>query len=144
MTAFLTVAKGGALKGIKTWAMLLKIVLPVYILVVLIKYSPLMPFLTELFAPAMALLHMPGEAAAPIIAGILSDEYGCIAAMRGFSFDAVTVTTIAMVNLCFHSIPVESAINGRIGFAVWRIILFRFCLAVLVGLAVSRLAAVLL
>jgi hypothetical protein len=103
-----------------------------------------MPLLTGLFAPAMGFLNMPGEAAAPIIAGILSDEYGCIAAMGGFSFDAITITTIAMINLCFHSIPVESAINSRIGFAVWKIILFRFCLAVLVGLAVSRLGGILL
>ena len=144
MTGFLIVTKDGALKGLKTWIMLLKIMLPVYIVVVLIKYSPLMPLLTDLFSPVMGFLNMPGEAAAPIIAGILSDEYGCIAAMQGFSFGAVAVTTIAMINLCFHSIPVESAINGRIGFAVWKIILFRLCLAVLVGLAVSRLGGVLL
>jgi hypothetical protein len=144
MTAFLIVARDGALKGLKTGLMLLKIMLPVYILVVLIKYSPLMPFLVDLFAPAMALLDMPGEAATPIIAGILSDEYGCIAAMQGFSFSAAVVTTIAMVNLCFHSIPVESAINSRIGFAVWQIILFRFCLAVVVGLVVSWLGGLFL
>ncbi|MDR2355074.1 MAG: hypothetical protein LBE16_02650 [Clostridiales Family XIII bacterium] len=143
MTALLAVAGNGALKGLKTWALLLKIVLPVYIAVILIKHSPLMPFLTELFAPAMGFLNMPGEAAAPIIAGILSDEYGCIAAMGGFHFGAVAVTTIAMINLCFHSIPVESAINRKIGFAVWRIALFRLCLAVLVGLAVSRLGVLL-
>jgi hypothetical protein len=144
MTAFLRVVGIGAVKGIKTGGMLLRIMLPVEVLVVLIKYSPLMPLLTDLFTPAMAVLRLPGEAAAPLIAGILSDEYGCIAAMRGFSFSAVAATTIAMVNLCFHSIPVESAINGRIGFAVWRIILFRFCLAVLVGLAASRLGGLLL
>jgi hypothetical protein len=144
MTAFLRVAGTGTVKGLKTGGMLLKIVLPVYVLVVLVKHSPLMPLWTGLFAPVMGFLLLPGEAAAPIIVGILSDEYGCIAAMRGFSFDAAAATTIAMVNLCFHSIPVESAINARIGFAVWRIILFRFCLAVLIGLAVSRLGGVLL
>ncbi|MDR2770438.1 MAG: hypothetical protein LBB57_00195, partial [Clostridiales Family XIII bacterium] len=115
MTDFLAVAKTGALKGLKTWVMLLQIMLPVYILVVLIKYSPLMPFLADLFAPAMSFLKLTGEAAAPIIVGVLSDEYGCIAAMQGFSFSAAAVTTIAMINLCFHSIPAESAINGRIG-----------------------------
>jgi hypothetical protein len=144
MSGLLVVVGSGAAKGAKTGLMLLRVMLPVYIAVVLIKYSPLMPFLVDTFAPVMGFLNMPGEAAAPIIAGVLSDEYGCIAAMRGFSFSAAAITTIAMVNLCFHSIPVESAINGQIGFAVWRIILFRFCLAVAVGLAVSRLAAVLL
>jgi hypothetical protein len=143
MTAFLHIAGTGAVKGLKTGVMLLKIMLPVYIAVILVKYSPFMPILTDWFAPVMGILRLPGEAAAPIIAGILSDEYGCIAAMRGFSFGAGAATTIAMVDLCFHSIPVESAINGRIGFAVWRVILFRFCLAVLVGLAVSRLEGVL-
>jgi hypothetical protein len=98
--------------------------------------------MVEMFAPVMGFLNLPGEAAAPVIAGVFSDEYGCIAAMRGFSFDATAVTTIAMVNLCFHAVPVESAINRQIGFAVWQIILFRFCLAVAVGLLVSRLATV--
>ncbi|MDR1247093.1 MAG: hypothetical protein LBK57_08715 [Clostridiales Family XIII bacterium] len=144
MTGLLGAVGNGAGKGLKTGLMLLRVMLPVYIAVVLIKYSPLMPLLLDAFAPVMGFLNMPGEAAAPIIAGVLSDEYGCIAAMRGFSFNAATVTTIAMVNLCFHSIPVESAINGQIGFAVWKIVLFRFCLAVTVGLTVSRLAGVLL
>jgi hypothetical protein len=141
---FIAIVGSGAFKGLKTGLMLLKIMLPVYIAVVLLKYSPLMPFLVDAFTPVMGFFRLPGEAAAPIIAGILSDEYGCIAAMKGFSFDATAATTIAMFDLCFHSIPVESAINLRIGFPVWKIILFRFCLAVAVGLTVSRLAAVVL
>jgi spore maturation protein SpmB len=144
MTDVLSLAGNGALRGLKTGLMLLRVMLPVYIAVVLIKYSPLMPFITELFAPVMSFLNLPGEAAAPIIAGVFSDEYACIAARRGFSFDAAAVTTIAMFDLCFHSIPVESAINKQIGFAVWKIALFRLCLAVAVGLLVSRLAEVML
>jgi spore maturation protein SpmB len=144
MSDLLVAVGSGAVKGAKTGFMLLKVMLPVYIAVVLIKYSPIMPFLVDIFTPVMGFLDMPGEAAAPIIAGVLADEYGCIAAMRGFSFNAAALTTIAMVNLCFHSIPVESAINAQIGFSVWKIVLFRLCLAVAVGLAVSRLAAVIL
>jgi spore maturation protein SpmB len=144
MTGVLTLVGSGALKGLKTGLMLLKVMLPVYIIVVLLKYSPLMPFITDLFEPVMGFLNLPGEAAAPIIAGVFADEYGCIAAMRSFSFNAAAITTIAMVNLFFHSIPVESAINRQIGFAVWQIALFRLFMAVAVGLTVSRLAAVIL
>ncbi|MDR3295674.1 MAG: hypothetical protein LBT26_07610 [Clostridiales Family XIII bacterium] len=144
MPYLLIVVKDGAVKGFKTGGMLLRIMLPVYIAVVLIKYSPLMPFLTDLFAPAMGLFRMPGEAAAPLIFGFFSDEYGAIAAIRGFSFSTATVTTIAMMNLCLHSIPVESAINRKIGFPVWRIILFRIFLAVGVGFLTAWLGGLFL
>jgi spore maturation protein SpmB len=141
---FLAVAGSGAIKGLKTGAMLLRIMIPVYIAVVLLKHSPLMGFLEGLFAPAMALFDMPGQAAAPIIAGFFSDEYGAVAAMRGFTFSAATATTIAMMNLCMHAIPVETAINRKIGFPAGRIIVFRIALAFGVGLLTARLGAVLL
>ena len=144
MTGFLGVVGGGAIKGLKTGVMLLKVMIPVYVCVVLLKYSPLMPLLEDFFGPATALFGMPGQAAAPVIAGFFSDEYAAVAAMGGFTFSAATITTIAMINLCMHSIPVETAVNRKIGFPAGRIILFRVVLALGVGLLTSRLGELLL
>ena len=49
MSIFFVAVKDGAIKGVKTGVMLLKIMIPIYLLVVLIKYSPIMPWLEKLF-----------------------------------------------------------------------------------------------
>jgi hypothetical protein len=49
-----------------------------------------------------------------------------------------------MINLCMHSIPVETAVNRKIGFPAGRIIAFRIALGFGVGLLTARLGSVLL
>src|SRR5690554_2301259 len=107
--------KDGFIKALKTTATLMKVVLPVYAIVVLLKYSPVMPFLENFFQPSMRIFNLPGEAVVPLITGVFTDEYGTIAATRQFDFDTLQITTIAMICLVFHSIPVEYALSRKIG-----------------------------
>lgn len=144
MNKFLTAVKDGTIKGLKTGGMLLKIMLPIYILVVILKYSPVMPFLEDLAAPTMRVFNMPADAVVPIITGAFTDEYATVAAIGGFSFSTATVTTIAMIVLCFHSIPVETAVAQKIGFPAWRIMLFRLFLAIAVGVLTGILGRIFL
>ncbi|MDR0356998.1 MAG: hypothetical protein LBH63_01275 [Clostridiales Family XIII bacterium] len=129
--------RDGLIKGLKTGLMLLKIMLPVYLATVLLKYTPVMPFLERAAAPAMKLFHLPPEAALPIVAGVFSDEYGAVAALRGFDFGGAAVTTVAMIVLCFHSIPVETALARKIGFAAGKVAAYRMFLAIATGMAVG-------
>jgi len=144
MKKFFLAVRTGAFKGLKTGLMLLKIMLPIYVLVVLLKYSPVMPWLQEGFAPVMKLFNLPGDAAVAVITGFFTDEYGCVAAMSGFSFSAASITTIAMVTLMAHSIPVESAVAQKIGFPAGWLIIYRAFMAVLVGIFIGWLGGVLL
>ena len=114
--------------------MLLRIMLPVYLIVVLLKHSPVMPFLENALAPVMEIFSLPGEGALPIVSGIFSDEYGVVAAMRGFSFTRAEISTIAMMTLCFHSLPIEIAVGQKIGFKQQYFFPFRLCLCVLTGI----------
>lgn len=142
MDIFLKALKDGTIKGFKTGAMLLKIVLPIYLIVVLIKYSPIMPWLQTFFEPGMGLFNLPGDAIVPIITGIFTDEYGVIAAMRSFDFTMAQITTIAMIALTAHSLPVESALAQKIGFPPVKILLFRIVAAIFIGLLVGWLGGV--
>lgn len=142
MNIFMTAVKDGTIKGLKTGLMLLKIMLPVYFVVVIIKYSPIMPWLQNFFEPSMGLFRLPGNAIVPIITGVFTDEYGVIAAMRSFDFSMAQITTIAMIILTVHSLPVESAIAQKIGFPPVRIALFRIVLAILIGLLVGWLGGI--
>ncbi len=143
MNQFAATVKDGAIKGIRTAFMLLKIVLPIYALVVVIKYSPIMPFLQDIFAPAMRFFQLPGNAIVPLIAGFFTDEYGTIAAMSTFDYTTGEITTIAMISLVAHSMPVESALAQKIGMSAWKFAAFRILSAVAVGLLIGRIGGLL-
>ncbi|MDR1953561.1 MAG: nucleoside recognition domain-containing protein [Clostridiales Family XIII bacterium] len=134
--------KDGAIKGLKTGWMLIRIMLPVYIAVVFLKYTPVMPFLERTLEPVMKLFRLPANAALPIVAGIFSDEYAVVAALEGFDFSKAAITTIAMIALCFHSIPVETVLARKIGFAPGGVAAYRFILAIVTGIAVGFLGSV--
>lgn len=137
MYLFAATIRDGAIKGIKTALMLLKIVLPIYAIVVLIKYSPVMPFLQNLFSPAMKFFHLPGGGIVPLITGFFTDEYSTIAVMSTLNFTTAEITTIAMFVLVAHSIPVESAIAQKIGMSAAKFAVFRILSAIAVGLLVG-------
>lgn len=137
MNQFATAIKDGAIKGVKTAAMLLKIVLPVYAIVVVIKYSPIMTFLQDLFSPAMTFFHLPGSGIVPLLTGFFTDEYSTIAVMSTFHYTTAEITTIAMVVLVAHSMPVEAAIVQKIGLSAARFAVYRILSAIVVGLLVG-------
>lgn len=143
MNLFAATVRDGAIKGVKTAAMLLKIVLPIYAAVVLLKYSPVMTFLQDLFSPAMKYFHLPGNGIVPIIAGFFTDEYGVIAAMSTFDYTTAEITTIAMFTLMAHSIPVESAIAQKIGLSAVKFTAFRILSAIVVGMLVGWIGGLL-
>lgn len=132
-----TAIKDGIIKGLKTAAMLLKIVLPVYAIVVLVKYSPILPFLQNLFSPSMKFFNLPGDAIVPLITGMFTDEYSTIAVMSTFQFTTAQITTIAMIVLVAHSLPVEAVIAQKIGLSAAKYSTFRILSAVIIGLLVG-------
>jgi hypothetical protein len=144
MKIFFPAVLAGFVKSLKTAVMLLKIMIPIYLAVVVLRHTVLFDFLAEKSAPAMRLFGLPGDAVVPIIAGVFSDEYAVVAAMSGFSFDKAALTTIAMIALCFHSLPVETAVTQKIGMPAWKIMAFRLGLAVLTGLFVGFLGGIFL
>lgn len=144
MQLLVTAIKDGTIKGFKTAAMMLKIVIPVYIIVVLLKYSPVMAFLENTFSPAMKFFHLPGDAIVPLITGFFTDEYSTIAAMSNFDFTTAQITTIAMIVLVAHSMPVEAAIAQKIGLSAAKFSVFRIVGAILVGLLIGWIGGLIL
>jgi hypothetical protein len=144
MNLFIKAIKDGIIKGVKTAFMLLKIVLPVYAVVVLIKYSPIMPFLQNLFSPAMKFFHLPGNGVVPLITGMFTDEYSTIAVMSTFNFTTAEITTIAMFVLVAHSMPVEAAIAQKIGLSAVKFSIFRIFSAIGVGILMGWIGGLIL
>ncbi len=129
----------GCIKGVKTAFFLLKIIVPVFILVTLLKYSFLMPLLQEALGPVMAIFNLPADAGVPIVTGFFADEYAASTAMRSFEFGVGASTTIAMIIIVAHSLPVELAIAKKIGLPGFGFLVFRIVAAALIGIAVGWL-----
>lgn len=144
MRKFFTAIKDGIIKGLKTVLMLLKILIPIYLIVVLIKYSPVMPWLENVAAPVMKIFRLPPEAAVPVVTGLFSDEYGVVAALGGFNFSMAAITTIAMITLAAHSLPVEAAVAQKIGLPTVAMVLMRIGTAIFTGVFVGWLGGVFL
>ncbi len=142
MKVLISIVKDGMLKAIKTGLMLFKIMIPIYILVVILKYSPIMGWLSNIFEPVMKIFNLPAEASVPIITGIFTDEYGVVAGINSFDFSASAITTIAMISLMAHSLPVESALAQKIGYPAGKIILLRVTMAIITGIIVGWIGGV--
>jgi hypothetical protein len=132
-----TAIKTGFIKALKTAFMLLKIVLPIYALVVIFRYTPGMTLLQDLFSPAMKLFNLPGDAIMPIITGFFTDEYGSIAVMSQLNLSMAQITTVAMIVLVAHGIPVEAAIAQKIGLNFVKFTTLRIVMAILIGLLIG-------
>jgi hypothetical protein len=71
------------------------------------------------------------------VAGVFGDEYAAVATLGGFEFGTASVTTIAMMVLCFHAIPVETALSRRIGFPSVKLLFYRLGLCLFSGALVG-------
>ena len=132
-----TSVKNGLINGLKCSWFLIKIIIPVYFFITILRHTPAMDWLTAVFAPAMGIFHLPGEAALPIITGFVLDEYGVIAAIRAVNLSGFHATIVAVIILPAHSLIVEGAIVKKLGQSATFFTVYRLIAALICGLAVS-------
>lgn len=143
MEMFIQSVKTGLKKGIETLWFLSKIIIPIYVIVTIFKYTPVMAAAGKLFSPLMKLFNLPGEAAIPFITGLFVDEYGAIAAMKTISLNPQHITTLAVMILFCHILFIETALMKKLGLSIAFFVSFRFALAIIFGIIVGQLGAVL-
>ena len=113
--------------------LILKYVVPFYILADILLYFDLLKYLGFLFAPFTSLLHLPPEAAVSLAGGVFINIYAAIAFAAPLGLTPYQWTILAVfVGVC-HSMLVESAIMAKLGIASLYSVLLRgigACLAV--------------
>ena len=137
-----TSIKKGLISGFKTCWFLIKVIIPVYLFITVLKHTPAMDWLVVLFTPFMGAFGLPGEAALPVITGLMLDEYGVIAAMGAVGLTGYSVTIVAVMTLISHSLFVEGAIVRKLGLPVIFFTAYRLSAAVLAGLALNFIGVV--
>lgn len=119
----------GVRKGFETMWILGKTLVPAYIVVHLLAKTPLLGWLSDVTGPWLHWIGLPGEAAVPLVLGLLLNLYAAVGAMASLELTAKEATIIAIFLSMAHALIVETAVTSRIGVPA------RFALTVRLGLA---------
>ena len=124
----------GLINGLKiTWELGVVIV-PVYIIITILKYTPILGWIAELMKPAMHILGLPGEASLPVVLGLVLNIYAAIGAILSLSLSVKEITIIAAIILLAHSLPMEAVVSKKSGAKVSTLLAARLLLAFGAGL----------
>ncbi|HZJ76897.1 MAG TPA: nucleoside recognition domain-containing protein [Oscillospiraceae bacterium] len=133
--------KTGLKKGAETILLLGKTIVPVYILVTILNNTPVIGWITALFKPLMGVFNLPGEAAIVLVIGNVLDTYSAVGAIKAIQLTAMEVTTLSIMISISHSLPVETAVTKKLGFKISHALIIRIGLAVVSGIIVGRVGA---
>lgn len=120
-------------RGIKnglaiTWE-LARVVIPVYFLVTILKYSPVLPWISDHMVPIMQLVGLPGEASLPLVLGYFLNIYAAIGALLPLEMSVREITIMSAMLLLSHSLPMEGAVAKKTGVNISTLILVRIILS---------------
>ena len=128
----------GSRKGWGSFVWICKILIPTSFLVILIQWSGLLYQAVPLLNPLMRLINLPGEAALPIISGVLISLYTTIAIVTVIPFSLEQITLIAIFTMIAHNLIIEGAIQHKSGINAAKITLIRLASAILTVFIVSQ------
>jgi hypothetical protein len=131
--------KRGSIVGLKTTWSLGKIIFPITLIVALLQYTPVLPWVIDLITPFMNVLGLSGDAAIPIVIGNFLNLYAGIGAILSLDLTVKEVFIIAVMLSFSHNILVESSVALKVGVKLWVIVAVRFGLAFVSAFVINLL-----
>ncbi|WP_188206679.1 nucleoside recognition domain-containing protein [Alkalibacillus aidingensis] len=119
-----------------TWA-LGKIIFPITVIVMMLRYTPVFPMLISWLEPIMRFFGLPGEAAVPLVLGNLLNLYAGIGAIVSFDFTVKEVFILAIMLSFSHNLIIESAVASKVGVNFWLIMSVRVGLAMFAAVMIN-------
>lgn len=129
--------KRGLFVGLKTTWTLGKIIFPVTLLVAVLQYTPVLPWLMDAITPLMRLIGLPGNAAIPLVLGNFLNLYGAIGAILTLHFTVKEVFILAVMMSFSHNLLVETGVAVKTGVKVWVVLTVRLGLALLSAIVIN-------
>ncbi|MFJ7858115.1 nucleoside recognition domain-containing protein [Peribacillus sp. NPDC097206] len=129
--------KRGILSGLNTTWTLGKIIFPVTLIVTVLQYTPVLPWMIDLIAPLMNLIGLPGDAAIPLVLGNFLNLYAAIAGILTLDLTVKEVFIIAVMLSFSHNLFIESGVAMKTGVKLWVILLVRFGLALVSAVIIN-------
>lgn len=125
--------------GLQTALKLCKYVVPLYVLVDLLKQTPVIEWLGTLFAPLMSLFGLPGEAAFAFVAAFLLNLYAGLAVMAPLHLTPWQVTQCGLMMGIAHNLILEGGVLRGTGAGGAALTCCRLLIAALAGLLLVAL-----
>ncbi|MDI2586651.1 MULTISPECIES: nucleoside recognition domain-containing protein [unclassified Psychrobacillus] len=129
--------KRGLLAGLKTTWTLSKVIFPITLIVVILQYTPVLPWIIDLISPFMGLLGLRGEAAIPLVLGNALNLYAGIAGILSLDLTVKEVFILATMLSFSHNIFIETGVALRVGVKLWVVLVVRFGLAILSAVVIN-------
>lgn len=129
--------KTGLLSGLKTTWTLGKIIFPVTLIVAILQYTPVLPWIIQLISPLMGIFGLSGDAAIPLVLGNFLNLYAGIAGILSVDLTVKEVFTIAVMLSFAHNLLIESSVAVKVGVKVWIMILVRVGLAFISAMIIN-------
>ncbi len=121
-----------------TWT-LGKVIFPITLIVTILQYTPVLPWIIDKLSPLMGLLGLSGEAAVPLVLGNALNLYAGIAAIVSFEFTVKEVFIMAVMMSFSHNLFIESAVASKVGVSWWLISGIRISLALISATIINLL-----
>lgn len=129
--------KNGLLAGLKTTWTLSKVIFPITLIVVILQYTPVLPWIIDFISPFMGLLGLRGEAAIPLVLGNALNLYAGIAGILSLELTVKEVFILATMLSFSHNIFIETGVALRVGVKLWVVLVVRFGLAILAAVIIN-------
>lgn len=121
----------GLIVGLKTTWTLGKIIFPITLIVTLLQYTPLLPWIVKLIEPLMGWIGLSGDAAIPLVLGNFLNLYAAIGAILTMDFTVKEVFILALMMSFSHNLIIESTVASRVGVKMWIVASVRIFLALI-------------
>ncbi|WP_226643333.1 nucleoside recognition domain-containing protein [Mesobacillus subterraneus] len=129
--------KRGLMVGLNTTWALGKVIFPVTLIVSILQYTPILPWVIDLITPLMSLLGLSGDAAIPLVIGNFLNLYAAIGAILTLDLTVKEVFIIAVMLSFSHNMLVESSVALKVGVKLWVIVLVRLGLAFISAVVIN-------
>src|SRR3954447_23973864 len=129
--------KKGLQVGIRTTWTLGKIIFPVTLIVAVLQYTPILPWVIDAIAPVMKLFGLSGDAAIPLVIGNFLNLYAAIGAILTLDFTVKEVFILAVMLSFSHNLIVESSVAMKVGVKLWIVLVTRLGLAIVSAIVIN-------
>lgn len=129
--------KNGLLAGLKTTWTLSKIIFPITLILVILQFTPVLPWIIDLVSPVMGVFGLSGDAAIPLVLGNALNLYAGIAGILSMELTVKEVFILAVMLSFSHNMFIETAVALKVGVKLWVVLLVRFGLAAVSAIIIN-------
>ncbi|MGI2329393.1 nucleoside recognition domain-containing protein [Planococcus sp. YIM B11945] len=131
--------KNGLKAGLLTTWTLGKVIFPITLIVTMLQFTPVLPFVIDLVSPLMGLFGLSGDAAIPLVLGNALNLYAGIAGILSLDLTVKEVFILAVMLSFSHNLFIETSVALKVGVKLWVVLLVRFGLAAVSGIVINLL-----